>query len=149
MKKVSLIFSLFILISLPAYSGEFMNKALNSWLGYSIDDVIAVWGYPKSEKQIAGRNLIYWTNNQYQVSGNQYYVSGGETFCNKIFEVDKKNKIISWQYEGNSCPNFYFTGKDLVNPQNDEWKINKQVKKEARAERKRLKQEAKLNKKQL
>lgn len=149
MKKFLSIAFLFLFAQPMTNAGDFMSKALNSWIGYSIDDVIVVWGYPKSEKQIAGHNLIYWTNSQYHVSGNQYYVSGGESFCNKIFEVDKKKKIISWQYEGNSCPNFYFTGQNLVNPQNDEWQINKQIKREARAERKKLKQEAKLNKKNL
>ena len=149
MKKSLLILSIFIFTTLTANANDFMSKALDSWIEYSINDVIAVWGYPKSEKQIAGRNLIYWTNSQYHVSGNQYYVSGGESFCNKIFEVDKKNKIISWQYEGNSCPSFYFTGKGLVNPQNDEWQVKKQIKRELRAERKRLKKEVKLNKENL
>ena len=145
MKKILLAIFIIGITNTPIYAEEFMARALNSWVGYNIDDVIAVWGYPKSEKQIAGRNLIYWTNSQYHVSGNQYYVSGEESFCNKILEIDKKNKVISWQYEGNSCPNFYFTGKNLVNPNNDEWQIKKQIKKEAQIERKRLRQEAKLN----
>ena len=62
MKKSLLILSIFIFTTLTANANDFMSKALDSWIGYSIDDVIAVWGYPKSEKQIAGRNLIYWTN---------------------------------------------------------------------------------------
>ena len=128
MKKMLLII-FFILFSMPVNAEEFMVRALNSWLGYNIEDVISVWGYPTDEKHIVGKNLIYWSNNEYYVLANQGSFYGGESYCNKIFEIDKNGKIISWQYKGNSCPNFYFTGKDLVNPKNDEWKIKKHNKK--------------------
>lgn len=143
MKKFLLILCIFVLITQPSFAEEFMAKALNSWIGYSIDNVIASWGYPSGEKQIAGRHLLYWTNNQYQFSANQYGVYGGTVYCNKIFEIDKKKKVISWQYEGNACPNFYFTGRSLVNPQNDEWLKKKQLRRELKAEKHRLKQETK------
>lgn len=124
---------------------EFMARALNSWVGYTLDDVIAVWGFPKEEKKIAGRNLVYWTYSESYLSGNGNYIIGGYAYCNRILEIDKNKKIISWQYEGNVCPNYYFTGKGFVNPKNDEWQIKKQAKKKLRAERKKVKKEAKAS----
>ena len=139
MKKFFFIVILLVAVCPVSNANDFMSKALNSWMGYSINDLINAWGYPSEEKKIAGRHLVYWTNNQYQITSTQYGIYGGETYCNKIFEIDKNNKIISWQYKGNSCPHFYFTGKELVNPLNDEWKTKKQLQKTKKAERKRAK----------
>lgn len=138
MFRILLLLCLFMITCLNVNAEEFMVKALNSWKGYSIDDVIASWGYPNNEKQIAGRNLVYWTNGQYHISGNQYYISGEESYCTKILEIDKNKKVISWQYEGNSCPNFYFTGSSLINPQNNEWEKQKQLKQALKQEKKLL-----------
>lgn len=148
MKKILYIVLLMTIICLPVKAEEFMERALNTWVGYTVNDVIAVWGYPKEEKVIAGRRLFYWTNSHYSVSGNQYGVYGGEYYCNKILEVNKKNKITSWQYEGNSCPSFYFTGSSLVNPKNDVWQIEKLQKKQLKQQKKKLKQEKRKQKKE-
>ncbi len=149
MKKLVMCFLLvtvFCLSSSCAFAEAFMKKALNSWIGYSINDVINSWGYPNEEKNIANKHLFYWyTNSTIYVppsttstlTPNLYNstitttTSGGYTVnssCNKIIEVNKENKVVAWQYNGNSCPSFYFTGKKLVNPQNDEWLIKKKLK---------------------
>lgn len=102
-----------------------MCKIMDSWLGEHINTVMDSWGYPSQEKEIAGRKLYYWINSSYVVSGGQYGVYGGESTCNRILEVDKNNKVIKWQWEGNSCPATYFTGKKFVNPNNNPWKKDK------------------------
>lgn len=99
-----------------------MEKIMNSWHGENINSVIDVWGYPSSEKDIAGRKLYYWSSSQYVVTGNQYGVYGGESTCNRILEVDKNNNVIKWQWDGNSCPATYTTSKKWVNPNNNPWK---------------------------
>ena len=91
-----------------------MGKIMDSWLGEHINTVMDSWGYPSQEKEIAGRKLYYWINSSYVVSGGQYGVYGGESTCNRILEVDKNNRVIKWQWEGNSCPATYFTGKKFV-----------------------------------
>ncbi len=100
-----------------------MNKVMDSWIGENIDTVINIWGYPSSEKEIAGKKLYYWLNSSYVVSGNQYSVYGVEATCNRILEVDKNNTVVKWQWEGNNCPSTYiFSGKKLVNPNKNPWK---------------------------
>lgn len=183
MKKI-LVLLILCLFALPVFAGvtEFMEKALNSWIGYNINDIINSWGFPTEEKTIANRHIYIWNKawSQYipqrvnstvtpgYYNANVYsYTTGGYNinwYCNKTIEVDDKNNVISWSWEGNACPKNYSNGKNIVNPANDIWeqerlikieekkqkKIqkakNKQLKKEAKAERKRLKQEAKLDK---
>ncbi len=137
MKKIMII----VLLSVPlsAYSFEFfMDKCIKSWIGYPLDSVIESWGYPKQEKDIAGRKLYVWetydTSMDYRggtsiiktdKKGNEtIFTMGGQPeieYCIKTLEVDKDNNIIKGQWEGNACPNFYIVGKKLVNPLNDEW----------------------------
>lgn len=160
MKKYCLII-LCLLFSIPAFAGtrSFMEKCLNSWLGYSIDSLINVWGYPNNEKEIAGKHIYIWnkSNTAYipqssytngnvntiantygnSIYGNSYINSTTTTYggynvtyyCNRIIEVDEDNKIINWQWEGNNCPGTYIRGKKWVNPKNDEWAQKKSAKK--------------------
>ncbi len=142
---------------LYVHAEEFMSIAMDSWIGYPIDHVIKNFGYPDEEKNIAGKRLYYWYDSSSTyipptttstVTPSLYtstvssFTSGGynvNKYCNKIFEVDNDNKVISWQYKGNACPNFYFTGKSLVNPLNNKWELKKRIKKEAKLARKQLK----------
>ena len=95
-------------MALSANAQEFMSRALNSWLGYPIDVVINYWGYPTEQKQMTGRDLVYWINSRNYYSTNQYGIYPQSSYCNKIFEINDDRTIVSWQYEGNSCPIFYF-----------------------------------------
>ena len=127
MKKiVNLLLFIVIMLSVTACSSdEFMNTAMQSWVGYSLDDVIKQWGYPKDEKTFGGKKLLYWPNNtaiyipQTYSTNVNYYVNTAYTnttsygggyqnfYCNRILEVDKNNKIIGYQWEGNNCPTRY------------------------------------------
>ena len=125
MKKFVILLSCFLLIPNAANAigtKSTMNKIMDSWQNYHVNDVIDIWGYPTSEKIIAGRKLYYWTESNFSVSGNQYGVYGGENYCTRILEVDKNDKIIKWEWKGNDCPAAYFTSKKWVNPNNNPWK---------------------------
>lgn len=150
-----------------ADSASFNEKAMGSWVGYTIDDVIKSWGYPTEEKTIANHHIFIWNKNFtsyvpqnsnstaynsyshtniYTTTYGGYYVNYN---CCRTFEVDENNKIISWQYQGNGCSSSYSRGKKLVNPQNDEWAIAAALKAKQKAELKAQKIAAKeLKKKQ-
>ena len=180
MKKLLSLFVV-ILIALPASAGvkSFMEKCLNSWVGYSLDDVMKSWGYPTGEREIAGKHLYYWnlsktgyvpqtsnttgSSNAYansygnSVYGNGTYNSTTTTYggysvtyyCNRTLETGADNKIIRWEWEGNNCPSTYLGGKKWVNPQNDEWAREKAIKEAAKRAKKAEKQAAKQAKKQM
>ena len=125
MKKLILTILLMTLIPTVSFAigtKDTMKRIMDSWIGVNLETVIEHWGYPTQEKIIAGKKLYYWINRSYEVSGNQYVVYGGESSCNRILEVDKNNNVIKWQWEGNSCPATYFTGKKFVNPNNNPWR---------------------------
>ncbi len=137
MKKYILIFMLLIPVS--AYGWEFfMDKCIASWIGYPLDSLMKSWGYPDDEKNIAGKKLYIWESSETSINrdagfsiistdkkGNEtVFSTGGEIqveYCKKIIEVDENDIVINGQWKGNACPNFYFAGKKLVNPQNDAW----------------------------
>ncbi|MBQ4079027.1 hypothetical protein IJD15_07600 [bacterium] len=124
MKKilvVTFILFLFPLSSFAIGTKSTMEKVMNSWMGEHIDTIIEKWGYPTSEKNIANRKLYYWSQSSYSVSGNQYGVYGGEATCTRIFEVNKFDKVINWQWQGNNCPALYLTSKKWVNPNKNPW----------------------------
>ena len=56
-----------------------------------------------------------------------------DTFLPAVHRTYFRNGISSlrwpgWQWDGNNCPGTYAVGKTWVNPQNDEWKIEKEQK---------------------
>jgi hypothetical protein len=98
-----------------------MDGIMTSWNGAHIDEVIRQWGYPHEERTVAGRKIYVWrrdvqavmpsvTTGTATVIGSGVYYSGVTTGgvsswgCNRILEVDPKNRVISWQWEGNNCP---------------------------------------------
>lgn len=149
MKKILLVCLLFSFM-LPCFAGNLkMNKTLESWLGYPLDSLIAQWGVPTEEKNIADKRMFYWkqsrqayvpqtsntsgTANAYanvyrnSIYGNGNYNSMTTTYggyavtyyCNRIIGVDENKIINHWQWEGNRCPISYKSLKKWVNPQND------------------------------
>ena len=119
-----------------------MSRVMNSWQGEDIDIVFKYWGYPSDEKNIAGHKLLYWYQNQSPIymQTSAYTGTVTQSYCTRILEINGQNKVSSWQYEGNSCPNFYFTSRSWVNPNNAPWQNEKIQKKLLKQERKKLKQ---------
>lgn len=138
MKKI-LIISL-LLVPLSAYGWEpFMNKCIETWIGYPLDSVMQKWGYPNMEREIAGKKLYVWEEYDYDTD-TQYggytisstdskgretsFTSGGTPkleFCRKTLEVNENKFVVNGHWEGNACPKFYLIGKKFVNPQNNPW----------------------------
>lgn len=132
MKK--LFITLFLIIitsaSVQAFENKAMDKLMESWVGENINTVIDIWGYPTKEKEILGRKLYYWE----KIGDNVGYINNSGLFfsqntnCTKIYETDKNNIIIKWQWEGNDCPFTYIGVKKYVNPQNNYWEKQKELK---------------------
>ena len=142
MKKI-LITILCCFIMLPAYAGfkKVMSKCMNSWLGYTTNEIIKVWGYPTNQKEFAGKKLLYWEDEQSYIYGNQYGIYGGTNTCTRILEINDSNEIIGWEVKGNNCPGTYCRAKKWVNPDNDPWKIEKEQKKYLKQQKRMMKNE--------
>ncbi len=153
-----------------------MDKAMKSWIGYSIDDVIAKWGMPNEEKTIADKRTFYWyrsrqvyvpqtsyTNGYVNTQSNNYYnntygqgnynytttTSGGYMntyFCNRTLVVDDDKKVNRWEWRGNRCPTNYKNVKAWVNPQNDIFAQEQAQKAAEKAEKKAKKAAEKAEK---
>lgn len=133
MKKIILI--CLLLIPASAYAWEtFMDKCIKSWIGYPLNSLIKLWGYPDEEKNIAGKKLYIWIDYDYDTNINTGGISistkdkkgretlfsiGGEpvvNYCKKTIEVNENNIITNGSWKGNNCPLLY--GGRLMNPQN-------------------------------
>lgn len=133
MKKIILI--CLLLIPASAYAWEtFMDKCIKSWIGYPLNSLIKLWGYPDEEKNIAGKKLYIWIDYDYDTNINTGGISistkdkkgretlfsiGGEpvvNYCKKTIEVNENNIITNGSWKGNNCPLLY--GGGLMNPQN-------------------------------
>lgn len=126
-KCVSLLLSVIIFGSGCATTGNY-ERALRSWIGHDINDLVHVWGYPTKTFEAPNGNTVYVyergatgvtptyttpTNTNIHVYGNtaQATTTGGQTYggyqvtywCNTFFETDSSKRIIFWRWEGNSC----------------------------------------------
>lgn len=99
-----------------------MDGIMQSWQGTRLDAVIAQWGYPHEQRDIAGRRLYLWhrnttlttpvtSNTTVNVIGNTAYTTthsyGGTTSnwnCTRILEVNRSEFVVGWQWQGNNCP---------------------------------------------
>ncbi|SFP99451.1 hypothetical protein SAMN05216419_10438 [Nitrosomonas cryotolerans] len=71
------------------------NSIMNSWIGYSVDDLTASWGAPSSRISRADGGSTYtWST----LSSDQY----GIHECRKTFVTDSTGTVTQWSYNG--CP---------------------------------------------
>ena len=147
MKKIITVLFMLLIFQSCVYADTAMDRVMNSWQGENIDTVIRYWGYPHEERTLAGHKLLYWYQNQnpQYIQTSAYTGTVTQGYCTRILEVNENNTVSSWQYEGNNCPNFYFTSQCWVNPNNDPWQKDKIQRKMKKQEKKKIKQE-KLNK---
>jgi hypothetical protein len=98
---------------------EKYEAKLNRWIGHSINELMASWGYPDGSFDAPNGNKIYVYSNQSSfttptmttIRPNLYgpptaYTTGGFTrnfWCKTYFEVDNDKRIIKWSWEGNNC----------------------------------------------
>jgi len=122
MKKYIIAISIFAI--LVGCSGGFgtMDRIMQSWNGASLEEVIAQWGYPTFQQDIAGRKLYHWdkemsvmmpatTTGSISVIGSTAHLNsttfGGGMFhgsCRRTLEVNNDNIIVGSQWSGNNCP---------------------------------------------
>lgn len=149
-----------------------MSIVMDSWVGYTLKDVMEVLGIPTGERTIAERKLYYWNfenmgmgyipqtltstltsnpYNPYEKPTIETNVFGGSYsyyyYCNITLEVNDKNEIIYWEFEGNRCPRTAMGAKKWVNPNNDLFAIEAEQRRQAREAKKLEKQEIKMNNK--
>jgi len=150
MKKI-LITLLCFFTMLPAFASfkTVITKCMNSWKGYSINDVISTWGYPTRKNEFAGKKLYYWEQSQSYIYGNRYGVYGGTDTCTRILEVNNNDEVVGWEVKGNACPSTYCGVKKWVNPINNPWIIEKKQKQEIKFQKKQEKELIKQYKKEL
>jgi hypothetical protein len=99
-----------------------MDGIMHSWEGAPLDAVIAQWGYPNQQQDIAGHKLYIWYYNKSAyipaTTTGAITAVGGTAFinattfgggaiqgnCTRTLEVDDKNTVVRWQWSGNNCP---------------------------------------------
>lgn len=122
MKKIFIFLCLLTFVIMPSYAdvSKTMDKLMDSWLGETIDKVIGVWGSPASVRETDYGKIYYWTsgNKPFDIDNYSGRRVGAMVSCNKIFKTDKDNKIVDWQWDGNSCPRKFSDVKKLINPLN-------------------------------
>lgn len=133
MKKIFSVLFLFVFLTSSAFAfgRDTMDKLMEGWVGENINTVIDTWGYPDDVKEIAGRTVYYW---DYKKERLDYFYGAGFMYidtlrCTRMLETDKNSIIIKWQWKGNSCPATYRGVRKLVNPKNDYWEQEKELKK--------------------
>lgn len=99
-----------------------LTNALDSWVGKPIEVAMETMGYPTGELKAPNGNKVYvfainssvqmpsMTNSNFSTVGGNIYgssiTSGGGTYglwCRTYIEVDDKNIVKTWQFEGNNC----------------------------------------------
>lgn len=120
---VRIISLLLLIVSLHAcQSNKPYSAELDSWVGRDISELKEFWGDSQDSFTTSNGNRIYvWEQSatytlhaqnepRYSAIGNQVFRSPvnlarqEHTFwCRTQFEVDAKNLVIAWEYEGNDC----------------------------------------------
>lgn len=98
MKKIfAILVCLFVCLPASAWTRSFMEKCMNSWLNYPIDDAINYWGYPTSQNEYAGRKIYIW-----EKSVNSYVPQTATTTGNTNYNFNSYGGYGVW---GNSTTN--------------------------------------------
>ena len=113
--KHILLLALILIISLPGCTGRTMNRVISSWQGATIDEVMKAWGYPTTEKTVAGHLLYVWEQyNGADVSRGFWPGAakwGGQSiehkYCNRILEMNSQGNVIGGQWDGTDCPKMF------------------------------------------
>jgi hypothetical protein len=126
--KTSLSIAVFAFIA-SCTTFEDIDGGLNAFRGQNADSLISVIGYPDGERTVAGRRLLVWNTDEtvtsimpvtnYQSGSLSAYGSGGYGYgsytgtttsyvpttsnyvCTLLVEIDRNNKIIGHDFEGN------------------------------------------------
>lgn len=133
MKKFLITFFCFLII-MPAFAGmrTVMTRCMDSWKGYEFDELLNVWGRPTKQEKIDGKYYYYWEESVSQNIGKPYLVSGGTSTCTRIVMIEAGDEITECTWSGAACPASYLTVKKWVNPQNDPWEHDAEIREQNR-----------------
>ena len=98
-------FYLIAILSLCACASEKAYvEYINSFIGYTKDDVLETFGLPDEDYKANGKEfLTYKQNLGNYVYVNQYGLGGTESYyCNTTYILEK-GKVASFKYSGNAC----------------------------------------------
>lgn len=127
-----------------------MTEVMQSWDGYTLDEIMNHWGFPSEEKTIAGKKLCIWRNANTEYIHSTYTdtYSKVNLYCERIIEVDDSYNVKRLLWEGNNCPaNHYAIAYSAwVNPEKSYFKLKKEEKERKKQEKLQKKLQKKLNK---
>ncbi|WP_298356022.1 hypothetical protein [uncultured Litoreibacter sp.] len=142
--RLLIAFALTVLASCTTF--EDIDDGLDVMRGQKIDTLISILGYPAGERTVAGRRLVVWNTDRtfttttpvttYNSGNASAYGSGGYAYgnysgtsttyvpttvnynCTILVEIDKSNRILSHQFEGNigGCERYATSLKNALGP---------------------------------
>ena len=92
MKLLILIFIVALLTSCTS-----TKKTMNSWIGYTKQDLVLKWGQPARKESDENGGQIYVYETEYQSYATSMYV-------HKFFYIDSDGKIYHWRTQRGGLP---------------------------------------------
>lgn len=103
-----------IALSISSCATSKYGEKLSSWVGRDVNDLITAWGPPSDESTMPNGNKMYtWLRvNNTNVTTSHYNEFLDRTatrlakhwyWCKTTFQVDTSERVIDWDYDGNSC----------------------------------------------
>jgi hypothetical protein len=87
-----------------------MNSAVDSWQNRQLPEVVGAWGTPSEELNVDGQHLFLWNtyNGILASPGSPKPAQPADSkYCMRLLQVDRTDKIIYGNWEGNDCPGFF------------------------------------------
>ena len=115
-------------LALAACDFDRADEVVQARIGQNLSTVISSWGFPTDQKEVAGRDLVYWTQTELsyddvpQISIEAPIGSSGsisaqiplaeptEMTCSRVLEIDSNQVVINAALEGNDCPYYAPSG---------------------------------------
>lgn len=87
-----------------------MNSVVSSWEDQQLPEVVAAWGPPSEELNVDGQHLFLWNtyNGILASPGTPKPAQPADSkYCMRLLQVDRTDKIIYGNWEGNDCPGLF------------------------------------------
>ena len=87
-----------------------MNSVVASWQDRPLPEVITAWGSPSEELNVDGQHLFLWNtyNGILAPPGASKPLQPADSkYCIRLLQVDRTDRIIYGNWEGNDCPGFF------------------------------------------
>ena len=102
-----------LILGLPVLGGcttLAMNSVMSSWQDRQLPEVVAAWGPPSEELKVDGQHLFLWNmyNGILATPDTPKPLKPADSkYCMRLLQVDRAEKIIYGNWEGNDCPGFF------------------------------------------